>query len=75
MIDESRLRGLDPSVLTALAVIVRDSDSHEGMALGDLVRGYRDLLIGRKTDFTTESPSFRDSLLEQVQEQVLPQLI
>ena len=75
MIDDSRLRGLDPSLLTALAVIVRDSDPSEGMALGDLVRGYRDLLIGRKTDFTTESPSFRDSLLEQVQEQVLPQLI
>ena len=75
MIDASRLAGLDPSLLTALAVIVRDSDPRDGMALGDLVRGYRDLLISRQTDFTTESPSFRDSLLEQVQEQVLPQLI
>jgi lipopolysaccharide export system ATP-binding protein len=75
MIDDSRLRGLDPSLLTALAVIVRDSDPVEGMALGDLVRGYRDLLIARQSDFTTESPSFRDTLLEQVQEQVLPQLI
>jgi lipopolysaccharide export system ATP-binding protein len=75
MIDDTRLAGLDPSVLTALAVIVRDADPAEGMALGDLVRGYRDLLVSRQTDFTTESPSFRDSLLEQVQEQVLPQLI
>jgi lipopolysaccharide export system ATP-binding protein len=74
-LDSSRLAGLDPSLLTALAVIVRDADPSEGMALGDLVRGYRDLLISRQTDFTTESPSFRDSLLEQVQEQVLPQLI
>jgi lipopolysaccharide export system ATP-binding protein len=74
-IDATRLAGLDPSLLTALAVIVREADPREGMALGDLVRGYRDLLVSRQTDFTTESPSFRDSLLEQVQEQVLPQLI
>ncbi len=72
--DESRLDGLDPALLTALAVMVRDADSSEGMALGDLVRGYRDTLISRQSDFTTESPGFRDSLLEQVQASVLPSL-
>ena len=73
--DTTRLAGLDPSLLAALAVLVRDSDPVEGLALGDLVRGYRDTLISRQTDFTTESPGFRDSLLEQVQTQVLPSLV
>ena len=74
-LDTTRLAGLDPSLLAALAVLVRDSDPVEGLALGDLVRGYRDVLISRQSDFTTESPGFRDSLLEQVQVQVLPQLV
>jgi lipopolysaccharide export system ATP-binding protein len=74
-LDTTRLAGLDPSLLAALAVLVRDSDREEGLALGDLVRGYRDTLISRQSDFTTESPGFRDSLLEQVQVQVLPRLV
>jgi len=74
-LDESRFAGLDPLLLAALAVLVRDSDRDEGLALGDLVRGYRDTLISRQSDFTTESPGFRDSLLEQVQLQVLPRLV
>ena len=51
-LDATRLAGLDPSLLAALAVLVRDSHPEEGLALGDLVRGYRDTLISRQTDFT-----------------------
>jgi lipopolysaccharide export system ATP-binding protein len=72
---ESRLADLEPTLLIALAILVRQADATEGLALGDLVRGYRDALISQQTAFTTESPGFRDSLLEQVQVQVLPQLV
>jgi len=75
-LSESRLAGLEPSLLTALAVLVRQADPTEGLALGELVRGYREILVARQGDGAhAEAHGFRDSLLEQVQGQVLPRLV
>ena len=71
-----RLDGLDPSLLAVLATLVR-AGSEEGVApLADLVRGYREILVSRHDGGDRhEAHGFRDSLLEQVQRFILPQLV
>ena len=72
----SRLRGMDPSVLAALATLVDSGDSEGGLPLGDLVRGYREVLVSRQGEgIWHEAAGFRDSMLEQVQGSVLPKLV
>jgi lipopolysaccharide export system ATP-binding protein len=72
-----RLDGLAPSLLAVLAVIVRGADDRGGLALGDLLRGYRDILTSRHGDGADRpvASAFLDSLLEQVQGHVLPDLL
>jgi len=73
---QSRLDGTDPSVLAALACLVRDGDSVGGLPFPDLVRGYRELLLhGKDGTGYHEAAGFRDSMLEQVQVAVLPKLV
>ena len=72
----TRLEGTPPSVLAALATLVRDGDSVGGLPFADLVRGYRDILIAGQGDSAYhEAAGFRESMLEQVQVSVLPQLV
>ncbi len=73
---QERLVGLDPSLLAVLATLVR-AGNEEGVApLADLVRGYREILVSRHDGGDRhEAPGFRDSLLEQVQRFILPQLV
>ena len=71
-----RLGGLDPSLLAVLATLVRTGDGDGVAALADVVRGYRDILISRHDGGPREEAhGFRDSLLEQVQRFILPQLV
>jgi lipopolysaccharide export system ATP-binding protein len=75
---EERLGGLDPSVLAALATLVRYGDTEGGLPLGDLIRGYREILVASRQDddgVWHEAAGFRDSMLEQVQGFVLPRLV
>ena len=72
----TRLEGLPPSVLAAMATLVRDGDSVGGLPFAELVRGYRDVLIAGKEDSPYhEAAGFRESMLEQVQASVLPKLV
>jgi lipopolysaccharide export system ATP-binding protein len=72
----ARLDGMDPSLLAVLATLVRSGDADGGLPLGDLVRGYREILVSRGGEGAWhEAHSFRDSLLEKVQGFVLPRLV
>jgi lipopolysaccharide export system ATP-binding protein len=72
----SRLTGLNPSLLAVLATLVRLADDEGSLPLADLVRGYRDILLSRGGDAGVhEAHGFRDSLLEQVQGFILPELV
>jgi lipopolysaccharide export system ATP-binding protein len=72
----SRLNGLNPSLLAVLATVVRLADDEGSLPLADLVRGYRDILLSRGGDSGIhEAHGFRDSLLEQVQGFILPELV
>jgi lipopolysaccharide export system ATP-binding protein len=72
-----RLAGMDPSLLAVLGTLVRSADESGSLPLGDLIRGYRDLLVrrGGGDGAWHEASAFRDSLLEQVQGFVLPRLV
>jgi lipopolysaccharide export system ATP-binding protein len=75
---EARLDGLDPSVLAALATLVRYGDTEGGLPLADLIRGYHRILVASRHDGDAgwhEAAGFRDSMLEQVQGFVLPRLV
>ena len=72
----SRLQGLDPSSLALLAAIVRGADDSGRLSFAELIRGYREVLVSRGGDGAWhEAPSFRESLLEQVQGSLLPRLV
>ncbi len=73
---QDRLDGLDPSLLAVLATLVRAANEGGVAPLADLVRGYREILVSRHDGGDRhEAPGFRDSLLEQVQRFILPQLV
>jgi len=72
----ARLQGLDPSSLALLAAIVRGADESGKLSFAELIRGYREVLVSRGGDGAWhEAPSFRESLLEQVQGSLLPRLV
>lgn len=71
-----RLDGLDPSLLAVLATLVRAGNGEGVAPLADVVRGYREILVSRHDGGDHhEAHGFRDSLLEQVQRFILPQLV
>ena len=73
---QERLSGLDPSLLAVLATLVRAANEEGVAPLADLVRGYREILVSRHDGGDRhEAHGFRDSLLEQVQRFILPQLV
>jgi lipopolysaccharide export system ATP-binding protein len=64
-------------VLGVVATLVANGDAEGGLPLAEVVRGYRALLMEARYGGGTwhEAAGFRDSMLEQVQGNVLPALV
>lgn len=65
----------DPSLITALAVLIDGADEAGGLALSSLVRGYREAVQSHHDGSGGEAPEFLETILSRVQDRLLPSLL